>query len=95
VAPLTGTIHYDGTCAELTGVLTVSVGGLQPDEWVYVAWSNDHVRSPVIALFRTDSNGTAIQSLVEVDRLGEVRGVEVILLAKAIPNPVLGRLEPC
>src|ERR1700691_6130275 len=28
VAPLTGTIHYDGTSGGLTGVLTVSVGGL-------------------------------------------------------------------
>jgi hypothetical protein len=80
---------------ELTGVLTVGVGGLPPDDEVYVAWSNDHVRAPDIADFATDSKGTSIQSSVEVSRLGEVRGVEVWLLAVMIPNPVLGRLEPC
>jgi hypothetical protein len=95
VAPLTGTIHYDGTSGELTGVLTVGVGGLPPDDEVYVAWSNDHVRAPDIAAFATDSKGTSLQSSVEVSRLGEVRGVEVWLLAVMIPNPVLGRLEPC
>jgi hypothetical protein len=95
VAPLTGTIHYDGTSGELTGVLTVSVGGLPPDDEVYVAWSNDYVRAPDIADFATDSNGTSIPSSVEVSRLGEVRGVEVWLLAVMVPNPALGRLEPC
>jgi hypothetical protein len=95
VAPLTGNIHYDGASGELAGVLTVTVGGLQPDEWVYAAWSNDYVRSPVIAVFRTDSNGTAVQASVDVERLGEVRGVEILLLAESVPNPVLGRLEPC
>jgi hypothetical protein len=96
VGPLNGTIHYDGTSGELnTGALTVSVGGLPPDDEVNVNWSNNHVRAPVIADFATDSKGTAIQSSVDVGRLAEVRGVEVILTAAAIPNPVLGRLEPC
>ena len=95
VAPLTGTIHYDGTSAGLSGVLTVSVGGLPPSDAVNVNWSNDHVRVPVIAGFKTDSKGTAIQSSVNVGRLGEVRGVEIVLSAASVPNPVIGRLEPC
>ena len=95
VAPLTGTIHYDGTSPGLVGVLTVSVGRLSPDDEVFVNWSNDYVRAPVIASFETDSKGTAIQSSVDVGRLGEIRGVEIVLSAASIPNQVLGRLEPC
>ena len=95
VAPLIGTIHYDGTGGTLTGVLGVRVGGLPPNDEINVNWSNDYVRVPVIASFRTDSQGSAIQSSVEVDRLGEVRGVEIVLSAASVPNPVLGRLEPC
>jgi hypothetical protein len=93
---LIGTIHYDGPSGELTtGVLTVSVGGLPPDDEVNVNWSNDDIRVPVIADFATDSTGAAVQSSVDVGRLGEVRGVEIVLTAAAVPNPVLGRLEPC
>ena len=95
VAPLTGTIHYDGTSGVLIGVLFVSVGGLPPNDEVFVNWSNNHVRAPVIASFETDSQGSAIQSTVDVGRLGEVRGVEVVLSAASVPNPALGRLEPC
>lgn len=95
VSPLTGTIHYDGTSGGLTGVLAVNVGGLPPNDVVNINWSNDYVRVPVIAGFETDSKGTAIRSSVHVDRLGEVRGVEIVLTAANVPNPVLGRLEPC
>ncbi len=95
VAPLTGAIHYDGSSGALHGVLAVSVGGLPPNDEVFVNWSNDHVRAPVIASFETDSSGTAVQSSVNVGRLGEVRGVEIVLSAADVPNPVLGRLEPC
>ncbi len=95
VAPLTGTIRYNGTSGGLTGVLTVSVGGLPPNDAVFVNWSNNYVRVPVIAWFETDPRGTAIQSSVDVGRLGEVRGVEIVLSAASVPNPVLGRLEPC
>ncbi len=95
IAPLSGTIHYDGTSGGLKGVLTVSVGGLPPNNGVYVNWSNDHVRVPVIAWFETDSMGTAIQSSLVVGRLGEIRGVEIVLSAQSVPNPVLGHLEPC
>jgi hypothetical protein len=95
VAPLTGTIHYDGTSGELIGVLTVSVGGLPPNDEVFVNWSNNYVRAPVIASFTTDSGGTAIQSSVDVGRLGEVRAVEIVLSAASVPNLALGRLEPC
>jgi hypothetical protein len=95
VVPLTGTIHYNGTSGGLTGVLTVSVRGLPPNDEIFVNWSNDHVRAPVIASFKTDSKGIGIQSSVDVGRLGEVRGVEVVLSASIVPNPVLGRLEPC
>jgi len=95
IAPVTGTIHYDGTSPGLVGVLTVSVGRLSPDDEVFVNWSNDYVRAPVIASFETDSKGTAIQSSVDVGRLGEIRGVEIVLSAASIPNQVLGRLEPC
>lgn len=95
VAPLMGTIHYDGTRGVRTGVLTVNVRGLPPNDEVFVNWSNDHVRAPVIAGFQTDPNGSAIQSSVVVGRLAEVRGVEIILSAASVPNPSLGRLEPC
>jgi hypothetical protein len=95
VAPLTGAIHYDGTRGGLTDVLTVSVGGLPSNDAVDVNWSNDHVRVPVIASFETDSRGLAIPSSVNVGRLGEARGAEVVLTAASILNPVLGRLEPC
>jgi hypothetical protein len=95
VAPLTGTIHYDGRSGSLTGVLSVSISGLPPNDEVNVNWSNDHVRVPVIGGFETDSKGTSIHSSVVVGRLGEVRGVEVVLTAASVPNPVLGRLEPC
>ncbi len=95
VEPLTGTIFYDGTSGTITHALTVTVGGLPADDEVNVNWSNDHVRAPVIASFGTDANGTAIPSSVEVRRLGEVRGVEIVLSAASVPNQVLGRLEPC
>jgi hypothetical protein len=95
VAPLTGTIHYDGTSGGLTGVLTVYVSGLPPNDEVFVNWSNNYVRAPVIASFATDSEGASIQSSVDVGRLGEVRGVEIVLSAASVPNPALGRLEPC
>jgi hypothetical protein len=95
VKPLTGTILYDGTSREWAHVLTLTVGGLPPNDEIYVNWSNDRVRAPVIAGFKTDSQGTAIQSSVDVGRLGEVKGVEIVLSAAGAPNPVLGRLEPC
>jgi hypothetical protein len=95
VAPLHGMIHYDGTSGGLSGVLMVSVSGLPPNDKVFVNWSNDHIRVPVIASFETDSEGAAAQSSVVVGRLGEVRGVEVLLSAERVPNPILGHLEPC
>ena len=95
VAPLSGTIHYDGTSGGLIGVLTVRVGDLPPDDEILVNWSNDHIRAPVIASFATDSKGTDFQSSVNLGRLGEVRGMEIVLSAASVPNPVLGRLEPC
>jgi hypothetical protein len=95
MTPLTGTIHYDGSSGNLAGVLTVSISGLPPNDEVNVNWSNDHVRVPVIGGFETDSKGTSIQSSVVVSRLGEVRGVEVVLTAAPVPNPIFGRLEPC
>jgi hypothetical protein len=94
-APLTGTILYDGSSGGLAHVLTVSVSGLPPNDEVVVNWSNDHMRAPVIASFKTDATGTAVQSSVDVGRLGEVRGVEIVLTASSVPNAVLGRLEPC
>jgi hypothetical protein len=95
LAPLTGTIHYDGTSGDLNGVLAVSVGGLPPNDNVFVNWADNDVRAPVIAGFKTDSEGRAIQSSVQVGRSGEVRGVEIILTAADVPNPTLGHLEPC
>ena len=73
----------------------MSVDGLSPDDEVNVNWSNDDVRVPVIVDFATDSKGAAIQSSVDVGRLGEGRGVQIVFTAAAVPNPVLGRLEPC
>jgi hypothetical protein len=95
VAPLSGTIHYDGASGELIGVLAVRVGGLPPNDEVFVNWSNNDVRAPVIASFTTDSVGSAVRSSVDVGRLGEVRGVELVLSAASVPNLALGRLEPC
>jgi hypothetical protein len=73
----------------------VNVGGLPPDDDVFVNWSDNDVRAPVIAEFKTDAGGKSMQSSLEVGRLGEVRGVAIILTAAAFPNPTLGRLEPC
>lgn len=95
VPPLTGTIHYDGSSGVLTGSLMVNVAGLPPSDVIFVNWSNDHVRAPVIASFETNSEGSAIQSTVDVGRYGEVRGVEIVVSAASVPNPVFGRLEPC
>jgi hypothetical protein len=95
IAPLTGTVDYDGTSGELSGVLTVKVGGLPPNEDVFVNWSDNYVRAPVIASFRTGSNGAAMQSSVDVVRLAEVKGVQIVLSTATVPNPSLGRLSPC
>ena len=89
VAPLTGTIHYDGTSGGLSGVLTVSVGGLPPNDDVFVNWSNNYVRAPVIAYFKTNSNGVSIQSSTDVDRLAEVKGVEIVLSTATVPESAL------
>jgi hypothetical protein len=95
IAPLTGTIHYDGTSGGLSGILTISVSGLPPNDDVFVNWSNNFVRAPVIAYFKTNFNGAAIQSSVDVGRLAEVKGVEIVLSTATGPNPSLGRLIPC
>lgn len=95
VAPLRGTILYDGRSGGLADVLTVHVAGLPPNDEVDVNWSNNHIRVPVIGGFTTDPDGRSVQSSVQVDRLAEVRGVEIVLTAAGVPNPVLGRLEPC
>ena len=71
------------------------MGGLPPNEHVFVNWSNNFPRAPVIASFKTNSNGAAIQSTVDVGRLAEVKGVEIVLSTATVPNPSLGRLEPC
>ncbi len=95
VAPLTGTIHYDGTSGGLSGVLSVRVGDLPPNEDVFVNWSNNYVRAPVIAYFKTNPNGVAIQSSVDVGRLAEVKGAEIVLSTATVPDPSLGSLDPC
>jgi hypothetical protein len=95
VAPLTGTIRYDGTSGGLSGVLTVSLGGLPPQDQILVNWSNDFVRAPVIGVLQTDSGGNAIPSSVAVYRLGEVRGVEIVLSGASVASPTVGRLDPC
>ena len=95
VPPLTGTIRYDGSSGVLTGSLMVNVGGLPPSDVVFVNWSNERVRAPVIASFETDTEGSAIQSSLEIGRYGEVRSVEIVLSAASVPDPVLDRLEPC
>jgi hypothetical protein len=93
VAPLTGRVLYDGTSGAAR--LTLSVGALPPDTLVGVMWSNDQVRSYVVASFHTDSRGSAEQSSLRLFRSGEVRGVEVVLTGSGTQAPVLGRLEPC
>jgi hypothetical protein len=95
VAPLTGTIHYDGTNGHLVGAFTVNVEGLPPDEDVNINWSNNYVRASVVAALQTNSTGGTVQSSVIVARLAEVRGVEIVLGAATVPNQPLGRLEPC
>ena len=71
-----------------------AVGGLPPNDQVFVNWSNNYVRAPVIADFQTDSSGAAIQSSVGVGRLAEVRGVEIVLSAASVPNPSWGASNP-
>ena len=36
-----------------------------------------------------------VEEVIELIGLGEVQGVAIILTAAAVPNPTLGRLEPC
>jgi hypothetical protein len=62
---------------------------LPPNDYVFVNWSNDYVRAPVIAYFKTNSNGVAIQSSTDVGRLAEVKGVEIVLSTATVPNPSL------
>jgi hypothetical protein len=85
----------DGTSGGPSGVLTVKVGGLPLNGDVFVNWSNNHVRVPVTAYFKTNSHGVAIQSSVDVRRKAEERGVEIVLSTTTVPNPPLGRLDPC
>ncbi len=73
----------------------VKVGGLPLNGDVSVNWSNNHVRVPVIAYFKTNSHGVAIQSSVDIGRLAEEGGVEIVLSTATVPNPPLGRLDPC
>ena len=102
VAPLTGTLHYDGAggaTGDLSNVLTIAMAGLPPNSYIYVAWSNDHVRVPIIAGFSTNSTARGDPVLGRRRaRLAEVRGVEIFLSGGSpdlIPPPLLGRLEPC
>jgi hypothetical protein len=52
-------------------------------------------RVSVIAYFKTNSHGVAIQSSVDIGRLAEEGGVEIVLSTATVPNPPLGRLDPC
>ena len=78
-----------GSNGGLTGVLGIDIAGLPPDDEVFADWSDNSVRAPVIADFRTDSNGTAVQSSVDVGRLAESRGVGISLSAASVPNQPL------
>ena len=94
-APLSGYVLYDGSAGQLVPrVLTVAIGGLPPDSGVYVDWSNDHIRGYIIASFSTDSTGTPTPS-VNLGRLAETRGVEMVLESVTVPPTVFGRLQPC
>jgi hypothetical protein len=95
VSPLSGTIRYNGTSGGLAGALSVTVSGLPSNTVVLVNWADNSVRAPVIAAFRTDSGGASVPTSVVIGRLGEVRGVEIVLAAEGVPNPSLGRLVPC
>jgi hypothetical protein len=95
---LSGEVRYDGAegADGLTSqVLDAEVHGLPPDTVVYVDWSNDHIRGYIIGDFKTGADGQPIPSSMHVSRLGEVRGVELVLESTSIPPVVLGRLEPC
>ena len=95
-APLSGHVLYDGTAGQLVPrILTAAVAGLPPDNLVYVDWSNDYIRGDIIGSFKTDSAGTPIPSSVNMGRLAETRGVEMVLESGSIPPTVFGRLEPC
>jgi hypothetical protein len=89
-------VLYDATAGKVApNVLTIAVTGLPSTSQVYVDWSNDHIRGYIIASFETDSAGTPIAASVSMDRLAEVRGVEMVLESVSIPPTVFGRLEPC
>jgi hypothetical protein len=94
--PLSGNVLYNGTEGRLVpGVLTVAAAGLPPNVPVYVDWSNNYIRGYIIASFKTDPVGTPIPSSVNIGRLAEVRGVEIVLESTTVPPTVFGRLEPC
>ena len=95
-APLSGHVLYDGTEGQpVPRVLTVAIGGLPPDSGVYVDWSNDHIRGYIIASFSTDSTAMPIPTSVNMSRLAEVPGVEMVLESVTVPPTVFGLLEPC
>ena len=95
-APLSGHVLYNGTAVELVpSVLTVAIGGLPPNSGVYVDWSNNHVRGYIIASFSTDAEGTPIPASINMGRLAEVPGVEMVLETTTVPPTILGRLQPC
>jgi hypothetical protein len=95
-APLSGHVLYNGTAAQLVpSVLTVAIGGLPPNSGVYVDWSNNHIRGYIIASFSTDAEGTPLPASINMGRLPEVPGVEVVLESTTVPPTILGRLQPC
>jgi hypothetical protein len=95
-APLSGDVLYNGTAGQLVpSVLTVAIGGLPPNNEVYVDWSNDHIRGYIIGSFSTNTEGTPIPASISMGRFAEVPGVEMVLESTTVPPSVLGRLQPC
>jgi hypothetical protein len=95
-APLSGHVLYNGTAVQrVPSVLTVAIGGLPPNSGVYVDWSNNHIRGYIIASFSTDAEGAPIPASINMGRLPEVPGVEMVLESTTVPPTILGRLQPC
>jgi hypothetical protein len=93
---LSGHVLYNGTDGRLVpSVLTAAIAGLPPNLPVYVDWSNNFIRGYIIASFKTDYMGTPNPSSVNMGRLAEMRGVEMVLESTSVPPVVFGRLEPC
>jgi hypothetical protein len=91
--PLHGTIHHEVNGGAAT--MKVQVSGLPHNSLVAINWSNNTVRGYEVGSVRTNDDGEAIPSSVNLDRPGETSGYKIVLTTTAIDAMTLGTLWPC